>query len=77
MIFELLNKKKDPGFRSLLNFLHDKLSICTCLFGVCHADGANALNDVDNVLFDFRNVVGDRGNVLEQMQLNFQRSILL
>lgn len=77
MIFKPLNKKKDPGFRSLLNFLHDKLSICTCLFGVCHADGANALNDVDNVLFEFRNVVGDRGNVLEQMQLNFQRSILL
>lgn len=77
MIFELLNKKKDPGFRSLLNFLHDKLSICTCLFGVCHADGANALNDVDNVLFEFRNVVGDRGNVLEQMLRDFRTLVVL
>ena len=78
--FRRIKQKKDPGFRSLLNLLHENLFISVCLKR-CFAHVVDGVvYDVcvfDNVLFEFRNVVGDRGNVLEQMQLNFQRSILL
>lgn len=73
-------QKKDSDFRSLLNLLHEKLIISVCLKR-CFAhvvDGDVYVVCVfDNVLFETRNVVGDRGNVLGQMLLDCQKLELL
>jgi len=63
-----------------LNLLHENLFISVCLKR-CFAHVVDGIvYDVcvfDNVLFEFRNVVGDRGNVLEQMLQDFRTLVLL
>ena len=73
-------QKKDPENRSLLKMLHEKLIISVCLKR-CFAhvvDGdMHVVCVFDNVLFETRNVVGDRGNVLGQKLLDSQKLELL